>query len=71
MKPFIGSENESSTLKPVDFKFVFRDSIQNAGESQTAQQSKGFKQSGSHANAKVSLQPQNQQLQSQQPQSKK
>jgi hypothetical protein len=70
MRPLIGSDNESSTLKPVDFKFIFRGSIQNAGESQTAQQSKGFKQSGSHANAKISLHPQNQQLQSRKQQPK-
>jgi hypothetical protein len=60
-----------STPKPADVNIVLQGSIQKAGKSHTAKQSKSRKHSGSHANAKASLQPQSQQLQSkkQQPQS--
>jgi hypothetical protein len=58
--------------KPAGINHVLQGSVQKAGKSQTAKQSKGCEQSGSHANAKASLQPQSQQPQSkkQQPQSK-
>jgi hypothetical protein len=59
-------------LKPAGINLVLQGSVRKAGKSQTAKQSKGCEQSGSHANAKASLQPRSQQPQSkkQQPQSK-
>jgi hypothetical protein len=57
------------TPKPSDDDPVSPGLIQKAGESRTAKQSKDGKRSGGYANAKVSLEPQSQQLRSKKQQS--